>query len=150
MDWLDIIVRLGAAILVGGVIGLDRNLSHKPTGVRTLGLVAVGAALAVMAVVNDLQADISRVIQGVITGVGFIGAGVILHHATNGKVHGLTTAASIWVTAALGVLCGLAAWKLLVVAMVGVLFLLLAGGSIEKWCQKALGIVEKADPHDSR
>jgi putative Mg2+ transporter-C (MgtC) family protein len=150
MDWLDIIVRLGAAILIGGVIGLDRNLHHKPTGVRTLGLVAVGAALAVLAVAHDRQADVSRVIQGVITGVGFIGAGVILHHAADGKVHGLTTAASIWVTAALGVLCGLAAWKLLVVAVAGVLFLLLAGGSIEKWCQKALGIAEKADPPDSR
>src|SRR5262245_62843556 len=103
-----------------------------------------------MAVVNDLQADISRVIQGVITGRWLIGAGVILHHATNGKVHGLTTAASIWVTAALGVLCGLAAWKLLVVAVAGVLFLLLAGGPIEKWCQNALGIEEKPDPPGSR
>jgi len=146
MDWLDIIVRLGAAILIGGVIGLDRNLHHKPTGVRTLGLVAVGSALAVLAVAHDRQADVSRIIQG----VGFIGAGVILRQATNGKVHGLTTAASIWVTAALGVLCGLAAWKLLVVAVAGVLFLLLAGGSIEKWCQRALGIEEKADPPDSR
>ena len=150
MDWLDIIVRLGAAILIGGVIGLDRNLHHKPTGVRTLGLVAVGAALAVLAVAHDGQADVSRVVQGVITGVGFIGAGVILHQATDGKVHGLTTAASIWVTAALGVLCGLAAWKLLVVAVAGVLLLQLAGGSIEKWCQKTLGIEEKADPPDSR
>ena len=96
MDWLDIIVRLGAAILIGGVIGLDRNLHHKPTGVRTLGLVAVGAALAVLAVAHDGQADVSRVVQGVVTGVGFIGAGVILHQATDGKVHGLTTAASIW------------------------------------------------------
>jgi putative Mg2+ transporter-C (MgtC) family protein len=75
---------------------------------------------------------------------------VILHHTTNGKVHGFTTAASIWVTAALGVLCGLAAWKLLVVAIAGVLFLLLTGGPIEKWCQKALGIVAKSDPPDSR
>ena len=146
MDWLDIIVRLGAAILIGGVIGLDRNLHHKPTGVRTLGLVAVGTALAVLAVAHDRQADVSRIVQG----VGFIGAGVILRQATNGKVHGLTTAASIWVTAALGALCGLAAWKLLVVAVAGVLFLLLAGGSIEKWCQRALGIEEKADPPDSR
>ena len=150
MDWLDIIVRLGAAILIGGVIGLDRNLHHKPTSVRTLGLVALGSALAVLAVAHDRQADVSRVIQGVITGVGFIGAGVILHQTTDGKVHGLTTAASIWVAASLGVLCGLAAWKPLVVAVVGVLFLLLAGGSIEKWCHKALGIEEKADPPDSR
>ena len=143
-------MRPGAAILIGGVIGLDRNLHHKPTGVRTLGLVALGSALAVLAVVHDRQADVSQVIHGVITGVGFIGAGVILHHATNGKVHGLTTAASIWVTAALGVLCGLAAWKLLVVAVAGVLFLLLVGGPIENWCQKALEIEEKADPPDSR
>jgi putative Mg2+ transporter-C (MgtC) family protein len=85
MDRLDIVVRLGAAILIGGVIGLDRNPHHKPTGVRTLGLVAVGSAPAVLAVAHDRQADVSRVIQGVITGVGFIGAGVILHHATNGK-----------------------------------------------------------------
>ena len=73
---------------------------------------------------------------------------MILHHATNGKVHGLTTAASIWVTAALGVLCDLAAWKLLVVAVAGVLFLLLVGDSIEKWRQKA--IEEKADPPNPR
>jgi len=149
MDLLDIIVRLAAAILIGGIVGLDRNLHHKPTGVRTLGLVALGSALAVLAVV-DRQADVSRVIQGVITGVGFIGAGVILHHATNGKVHGLRTAASIWVTAALGVLCGLAAWKLLAVAIAAVLLLLLAGGPAEKWCQKVLGIEENAGPPGSR
>jgi uncharacterized membrane protein YhiD involved in acid resistance len=75
---------------------------------------------------------------------------VILHHAANWKVHGLTPAASIWVIAALGAFCGLAAWKLLVVAIAGVLFLLLTGGPIEKWCQKALGIVAKSDPPDSR
>jgi putative Mg2+ transporter-C (MgtC) family protein len=65
---------------------------------------------------------------------------------SNGKGQGLTTAASIWFTAAFGVLCGLAAWML----VPGALFLLLAGGSIEKWCQKALGIVEKADLSGSR
>src|SRR3954453_9251045 len=93
-NWLDIIVRLGAAIVIGGVIGLNRDLHHKPTGVRTLALVALGSALAVLAVAHDPQADISRVIQGVITGVGFIGAGVILHRPTEKRVHGLTTAAA--------------------------------------------------------
>ena len=97
IEWLDIIIRLGAAILIGGVIGLNRDLHHKPTGVRTLALVALGSALAVLAVAHDPQADISRVIQGVITGVGFIGAGVILHRPTDKRVHGLTTAAAIWV-----------------------------------------------------
>src|SRR5438105_1946330 len=96
LDWSDIILRLGTAMVIGGVIGLDRNLHHKPTGVRTLGLVALGSALAVLAVAQDRQAEVSRVLQGVITGVGFIGAGVILHQGQ--RVHGLTTAASIWVT----------------------------------------------------
>jgi len=139
IGWLDIIARLGAAVLVGGVIGLDRNLHHKPTGVRTLGLVALGSALAVLAIAHDRQADVSRVIQGVITGVGFIGAGVILHQARSGMVSGLTTAASIWVTAVLGVLCGLAAWNLLLGAVVAVAFLLVAGGPIEKWCHQHFG-----------
>src|ERR1700686_1059413 len=117
LGWLDIILRLGAAILIGSVIGLNRELHHKPTGMRTLGLVALGSALAVLAVADDPQADISRVIQGVITGIGFLGAGVILHRPTGGKVHGLTTAATIWVTACLGILCGIAAWRTTAVAI---------------------------------
>src|SRR5205807_2175081 len=137
IDWSDIIIRLGSAMLVGGVIGLNRDLHNKPTGVRTLGLVALGSALAVLAVAQDPQADVSRVIQGVITGVGFIGAGVILHQGQ--RVHGLTTAASIWVTSAIGVLCGLAAWRIVISACVLVLLLLIIGGPVEKWCHKRLG-----------
>ena len=96
--------------------------------------------MAALAVSHDAQADVSRVIQGVITGVGFIGAGVILHRPTGGKwVHGLTTAATIWVTAAMGVLCALAAWRILVVAVRLVFLLLVFGGPIEKWCHKRLG-----------
>ena len=139
INWLDIIIRLGAAILIGGAIGLNRDLHHKPTGVRTLGLVALGSTLAVLAVAQDPQADISRVIQGVITGVGFIGAGVILHRPTEKRVHGLTTAAAIWVTAAMGVLCGLAAWGIVGIAAPLILLLLILGGPIEKWCHKRLG-----------
>src|SRR3954451_7904991 len=135
-NWLDIIVRLGAAIVIGGVIGLNRDLHHKPTGVRTLALVALGSALAVLGVAHDPQADISRVIQGVITGVGFIGAGVILHRPDEKRVHGLTTAAAIWVTAAMGVLCGLAAWRTVGIAAPFILIVLIVGGPIEKWCHK--------------
>src|SRR4051812_45282219 len=102
IEWLDIVIRLSAATLIGGGIGLNRDLHHKPTGLRTLALVALGSALAVLAVADYPQADVSRVIQGVITGVGFIGAGVILHRPTQKRVHGLTTAAAIWVTAAYG------------------------------------------------
>ena len=140
IDWSEIVLRLCAAILIGGAMGLNRELHHKSTGVRTLGLVALGSALAVLAVAQDPQAEVSRVIQGVITGVGFIGAGVILHRPMGGKrVHGLTTAATIWVTAATGVLCGLAAWRILIVAVPLVFLLLVFGGRFEKWCHKLLG-----------
>jgi putative Mg2+ transporter-C (MgtC) family protein len=139
LDWMDIMVRLGAATVVGGMLGLNRELHHKPTGVKTLGLVGLGSALAVLAVADDPQADISRVIQGVITGVGFLGAGVILHRATDSKVHGLTTAATIWVTASLGVLCGIGAWRTIVVAIVLVGLLLTVGGPFEKWVRREIG-----------
>src|SRR6185295_10948052 len=139
IDWMDIILRLGAATLVGGALGLNRELHNKPTGVRTLGLVSLGSALAVLAVAGDPQAELSRVIQGVITGIGFLGAGVILHRPTDSKVHGLTTAATIWVTAALGVLCGIGAWLTILVAMVLVGLLLTIGGPFEKWCHRQLG-----------
>ena len=138
MGWLDIALRLGSAMLIGGAIGLNRDLHHKPTGMRTLGLVALGSTLAVLAVAGD-PAAVSRVVQGIITGIGFLGAGVILHRPTGGKVHGLTTAASIWVTAALGVLCGMGAWPILVVGVSLVLLLLVFGGPFEKWCHKRLG-----------
>jgi len=139
IDWMDIILRLGGAMLVGCAIGLNRELHHKSTGMRTLGLVALGSALAVMSVAQDQQADVSRVVQGVITGIGFLGAGVILHRPNGGKVHGLTTAATIWVTASLGILCGLAAWRTVTIAVLLMLFLLIVGGPIEKWCHKLLG-----------
>jgi putative Mg2+ transporter-C (MgtC) family protein len=132
LGWLDIILRLGAAMLIGSMIGLDREMHHKPTGMRTLGLVALGSALAVLAVAKDPDADASRVIQGVITGVGFLGAGVILHGQTGMQVQGLTTAAAIWITASLGVLCGLAAWSILIVGVVLTFVLLIAVGAVEK------------------
>jgi putative Mg2+ transporter-C (MgtC) family protein len=136
LSWLDIVLRFGAAMVTGSLIGLYLELHQKPTGVRTLGLVALASAVAVLAVAKDPDADASRVIQGVITGVGFLGAGVILHRGSGGQVvHGLSTAATIWITASLGVLCGLAAWQLLAVALVLTVFLLVVGGKVENWLQ---------------
>jgi putative Mg2+ transporter-C (MgtC) family protein len=133
LGWLDITLRLGSALLIGAILGLNRELHHKSTGIRTLGLVALGSAIAVLAVAKDPAADASRVIQGVITGIGFLGAGVILHGPTGIQVQGLTTAATIWATATIGVLCGLAAWHILAVAVVLTVVLLVVGGPIEKW-----------------
>ncbi len=134
LNWLDIIFRLGAAVLTGSLIGIYLELHQKPTGMRTLGLVALGSAVAVLAVAKDPDADASRVIQGVIAGVGFLGTGVILRRTTADQVvHGLSSAATIWITASLGVLCGLAAWPIWIIAVVLTAFLLFADGVVEKW-----------------
>ena len=105
MDIIDIVLRLGAALVVGGALGLNRELHGKPTGLRTLSLVALGSALAVLAVTRsgDINA-ISRVVQGTLTGIGFLGAGIIVKSGTS--VRGLTTAASIWSSSAIGILVG--------------------------------------------
>ena len=78
MDILDIAVRLGVATLVGVLLGLNRDLHGKSTGVRTLGLVCLGSALAVLSIHAATGTEESRVIQGIVTGVGFLGAGVIV------------------------------------------------------------------------
>jgi len=142
MDVLDILLRLGSATLIGGAIGLNRDLHGKPTGVRTLGIVCLGSALIVMAShgFGTIEAHdwdpISRTIQGLITGIGFLGAGVILRNGQSQDVQGLTTAACIWLTACLGVVCGIAAWPALVVAVPLVFLLLTLGGPLERQVQR--------------
>ncbi|KMO44116.1 hypothetical protein VQ03_05010 [Methylobacterium tarhaniae] len=137
----DIFLRLGAAVLAGGLVGINREMHAKPVGVRTLGLVALGAALVTMAGAGfsgeDTDANASRAIQGTITGIGFLGAGVILKGAGN-RVHGLTTAAAIWVTAALGIVCGLGAYRPLALGTGFFLAILLVGGIIDRAIEERL------------
>ena len=105
------------AVLCGGAIGLERDLNRLPTGFRTLSLVSLGSCVAIVAALRSEDAGgFSRVAQGIVTGIGFIGAGVILKGTSLHKVKGLTTAASIWVTAAIGVLAGLGEIKIALVA----------------------------------
>lgn len=106
---LEILVRLGVAAAVGAIVGLDRERQGKPAGLRTHMLVSAGAALFVVAAAETgtQTADMSRVIQGVAAGVGFLGAGAILKLSDARQILGLTTAATIWMTAALGVAAGL-------------------------------------------
>jgi putative Mg2+ transporter-C (MgtC) family protein len=132
MDTLDIAVRLGVATLVGVILGLNRDLHGKATGVRTLGLVSLGSALAVLSINKGSSAEASRVIQGIVTGVGFLGAGVIVRNAKGHLVHGLTTAACVWVTACIGAACAIAEWQVVVLGAVFVLVILIFGGSFEK------------------
>jgi putative Mg2+ transporter-C (MgtC) family protein len=103
------IVRLVAALLAGGIIGLQREASGKAAGLRTHMLVCTGTTLFILAAVDaGMQQDaLSRVIQGLVTGIGFLGAGAILKVESTHQIKGLTTAAGIWITAALGVAIGL-------------------------------------------
>jgi putative Mg2+ transporter-C (MgtC) family protein len=115
-----VLIRLVAASVLGAVIGAQREHAGKPAGLRTHMLVSVGAALFVIAPVQlgfD-SADLSRIIQGLATGIGFIGGGAILKLGHEREIQGLTTAAGIWLTAALGVAVGLGC---LGVALIGTL-----------------------------
>lgn len=101
--------RLLAAAVLGGIIGAQRERVHSAAGFRTHILVAMGAALLVLGghEAGFSNPDASRVVQGIVAGIGFLGAGTILKLADRGEVHGLTTAATIWVTAAVGVAAGI-------------------------------------------
>lgn len=137
----DVLFRLLAATLVGAVIGINRDLTQKPIGSRTLGLVALGAAAVSIAGIQvpgmAVNADaLSRVVQGIIQGVmggiSFIGAGVILRNPAARDVAGLTTAATVWATAALGVACALGAWGVVAVGTVLALALLISEAALQK------------------
>lgn len=138
---LDIGLRLGTATAVGVIIGVNRDLKEKPVGMRTLGLVALGAAvITISAIQYDGMAQhpdaLSRVIQGVLqgimTGVGFIGAGAILRDTQAQRIEGVTTAASVWVTAALAIACAFAAWRVVVIGLVLALILLVVFAWFER------------------
>jgi putative Mg2+ transporter-C (MgtC) family protein len=149
LDWTDAVLRLVAATLTGVAIGLDRDLRGKPTGVRTMGIVALGSATIVLASqypahMEDLAAG-SRVMQGIITGIGFLGAGVILRHPSGGRVHGLTTAASIWLTACIGAACGAGAWAIVAAATVLVGIVLGFGRTVEQAFERLLPRSEQDD-----
>jgi putative Mg2+ transporter-C (MgtC) family protein len=113
-----ITLRLIVAMIFGAVIGIQRERAGKPAGLRTHMLVASGAAVFVMAGAEfGMSSDsVSRVIQGLVTGIGFLGAGAILKLHDKREVEGLTTAAGIWMTAALGVAVGLGRFGLALVA----------------------------------
>lgn len=139
----EILVRLGVATLVGASIGLNRELRHKAAGLRTQALVALGCATATLVMSGLGSADgtpdvnaISRVIQGVLTGVGFLGGGAIVRGSNDAHIQGLTTAASIWISATLGVACGVGLWGLALAVMALALCVLHGGVWVERWVHR--------------
>jgi putative Mg2+ transporter-C (MgtC) family protein len=144
LEWWDIVLRLGVATLASGAIGLNRDLHGKPIGLRTLGMVGLATALIVLIAspasleAGQLSDATSRVVQGILTGIGFLGAGVIVHGDQH-KVKGLTSAACVWFTACIGVVCGLGHWRLVGIAFVIALLLLMFGGPLERTVHRVFG-----------
>jgi putative Mg2+ transporter-C (MgtC) family protein len=144
----DIIIRLSLCILSGGLIGYEREFKNRPAGFRTHILVCMGACIISMIqvfsldetirIINEtpqladaLKADIGRLGAQVITGVGFLGAGTIIHD--KGSVKGLTTAASIWVVACIGLAIGLGFYALSILAVISVGIVLVVLKKVEVW-----------------
>ncbi|MDJ0708198.1 MAG: MgtC/SapB family protein [Leptolyngbyaceae cyanobacterium MO_188.B28] len=139
-DWLTLIFRLTLALVMGGVIGWNRQIHRKAAGLRTHMLVSLGAALFVLIPLQigpDLSPDaLSRTIQGVATGIGFLGAGEIFYFSSRAEdrpvVKGLTSAAAIWVSAALGVVAGCGLWQMCLIGGVIILFILVGAKKLEQ------------------
>src|ERR671926_195892 len=128
-----IVARLTAALVVGGIIGLERSYHGRPAGFRTHSLVCVASALLMLVTVYQsdwmtatpleaIRTDPTRMAQGIMTGIGFLGAGVIFKEGLT--VRGLTTAASIWMTAAIGILVGVGFYLPAVIGTVATLIVL--------------------------
>lgn len=132
IGWQGILLRLGVALVVGAIIGLERETQHKPAGLRTNMLVSFGSALIVLVPIEIGAAQqnvdvLGRAISGVISGIGFIGGGTILRES---RVKGLTSAAAIWVSAALGITVGCGLWLL---GLVGALVTWIILRLFDKW-----------------
>jgi putative Mg2+ transporter-C (MgtC) family protein len=135
-DFLPSIVPMLVSLLLGAAIGLEREIHRKPAGLRTNMLICMGAAMFTLiskhiGVNTDSE---TRIIQGVVTGVGFLGAGVLIHQ--QGNVHGLTTAATIWLVTAVGIACGARLYGLSVVATILAIIVLMGLSPMERKIRK--------------
>jgi putative Mg2+ transporter-C (MgtC) family protein len=137
-----ILVRILAALAVGALIGFERSFHGRPAGFRTHALVCIASALLMLVTVyqnewmtavplDAIRTDPTRMAQGIMTGIGFLGAGVIFKEGLT--VRGLTTAASIWITAAIGILVGIGFYLPALVGTIATLVVLSAFRAVEMW-----------------
>ena len=143
---LRVVIRLLAAMILGGIIGIQRERSGKAAGFRTHMMVCLGTAVFVITCSSvGMQFDaLSRVIQGLVTGIGFIGAGTILKLEGEEEIKGLTTAAGIWMTAAIGITTGLGAIGVALMSTVLAMIILALAQPIEDFLQKRRGSSKKS------
>ncbi len=134
---IDIIVKILFAAFLGALIGFEREIHDKPAGLRTLSIVAVGSALFTLVSQGfNGVADPSRIAAGIVTGIGFLGAGTIFR--ADNKVHGITTAAELWVVAALGIAVALGMFAVAFTTTVIVLAITIGGKLFERRAEKTL------------
>ncbi|MFL6451159.1 MAG: MgtC/SapB family protein [Bryobacteraceae bacterium] len=135
---LRIAVRLVVAAVLGGAVGFERNWAGKSAGLRTHMLVCLGSALVVVVPqqAGFASSDLSRVIQGIVSGIGFIGAGAILKRTDQEEVKGLTTAAGLWLTAAIGIAVGLGREASAILGTVLALLILSVAGRVSAWLDR--------------
>lgn len=138
-----VLLRLISATLLGAIVGFEREKAGKPAGLRTHILVCLGTSIVVLACSGSQMGldGLSRVIQGIVTGIGFIGAGSILKLSEERDIQGLTTAAGLWMTAAIGIACGLGTIGLALIATVLTLIVL---GVLRVIDARAAALAEKA------
>ena len=151
---LELAGRLGAALVLGGAIGLERELAGQVAGLRTHMSVALGAALfgivsaygfnefAAVRAQTNVQIDVTRVASNIVTGVGFLGGGAILKDGAT--VRGLTTAASLWVTAAVGLAVALGGYSLAAAATIGLVFSLILLRGPRGWIRRRFTIAQES------
>jgi putative Mg2+ transporter-C (MgtC) family protein len=156
-DWLNLIFRVGLSVVVGGLIGFERQWTgtNRSAGVRTHMVISLGATLFILMplqIPEDYSSvnALSRTLQGIATGVGFIGAGLILQQSHQGKVKGLTSAAAIWATAALGAAIGFGLWQLALVGTVAMLIVLSGVKHAKKPIAVRLGRTSPRTQHADR
>jgi putative Mg2+ transporter-C (MgtC) family protein len=137
-ELVRVIIRLTAAILLGAIVGMERERAGKPAGLRTHMLVSLGTAVFVLAcsAAGMRIENLSRVVQGVITGIGFLGAGSILKLSEQRDIQGLTTAAGIWMTAAIGLAVGIGSLGVALLSTLSTLIILALVGPLETWFHK--------------
>lgn len=141
---MELILRLLASVALGAIVGLEREITRKPAGLRTHALVCMGACLFTIASFYmvpigspNLNTDCARIAAGIVTGIGFIGAGSVI--ATKGHVSGITTAASLWIVAAIGLMIGMGNYVLSLTAAF-LSFVILKIGKVERELEDDLGI----------
>lgn len=118
---LELILKVAISIFLGYLIGYEREHQGKAVGTRTVSLIALGSALFVIMSPTIFSGDNSRIVAQVVSGIGFLGAGIIFKDGNT--VRGLTTAATIWCSASIGCLCGFGMYKEAVIGTIGVLFI---------------------------